>query len=105
MHRPKRRRNGSSMKRAALLLGILLALGLPAAAQTTTKLGIVLMHGKQGRPDAAIVNVAERIESAGFLVERPMMRWAGPRIYDRALLDCMADVDAAIARLRKRGAT
>jgi pimeloyl-ACP methyl ester carboxylesterase len=92
------------MKRAALLIGILLALIAPAPAQTT-KLGIVMMHGKTGRPDFAIVQVAEQMEKAGFLVERPTMCWAGSRIYDRALLDCMADVDAAIARLRKRGAT
>jgi len=92
------------VKRAFLVLGLLLALIMPAPAQTT-KLGIVMMHGKQGRPDFGIVQIAQQMEKAGFLVERPMMCWSGSRIYDRALLDCMADVDAAIVRLRKRGAT
>jgi esterase/lipase len=33
------------------------------------------------------------------------MCWSAARIYDRAYLECFADIDAATARLKQRGAT
>lgn len=64
-----------------------------------------MIHGKQGLPDGNLAGISQTIEKAGFPVERPSMCWARARIYDRTLPDCMADVDAAIGRLKSRGAT
>ena len=79
-----------------------LGAALPAGAET---LGIVLMHGKEGSSaDRGIAHLAGELESAGYLVERPTMCWSRSRIYDRAFLDCLADIDAAVVSLKARGA-
>jgi pimeloyl-ACP methyl ester carboxylesterase len=90
--------------RALQSLGIviaLIAISHPAWAQE--RLGVVLMHGKQSAPGEH-QPLADAIASAGFLVEQPEMCWSGRRIYDRSYLDCLLDIDAAIDRLKARGA-
>ena len=85
-----------------------LALGLcwpaPGAVAQAETLGVVMLHGKHGRPEQ-LAGLAAQIEAAGFLAERPDMCWSATRIYDRSYLDCFADIDAATARLKSRGAT
>jgi dienelactone hydrolase len=78
------------------------ALLVSAAAQAAS-LGVVLVHGKQGRGEQ-FVRIAEAMHEAGWLTERPEMCWSRARIYDRPYLDCLDDIDAAVARLRQRGA-
>jgi esterase/lipase len=76
---------------------------LAASAHGET-VGIVMMHGKRGTP-TELQQLAEIVSSAGFLAERPEMCWSAARIYDRTYLECFADIDAAVARLKQRGAT
>lgn len=91
------------MKRICLVLACLIAL---ASAARADGIGVVLMHGKQGNPDQPqLAYISQQIEKAGFPVDRPTMCWSRTRVYDRTLLDCMADIDASIARLKNRGAT
>ena len=86
------------------ILACLLAIA-PVAARADA-IGVVLMHGKQGTPDEHyLAYLSQQIEKAGFPVDRPTMCWSRTRIYDRALLDCMADIDDLIARLKNCGAT
>jgi esterase/lipase len=84
----------------ALAAGWLILAGT-ANAET---IGIVMLHGKHGTP-AQLQQLDEAVTTAGFVVERPEMCWSRDRIYDRAYLDCFADADAAVARLKQRGAT
>jgi pimeloyl-ACP methyl ester carboxylesterase len=76
---------------------------LAASAHGET-VGVVMMHGKHGTP-AQLQQLAAAVANAGFLVERPEMCWSAARIYDRTYLECLADIDAAAARLKERGAT
>ena len=91
------------MKRL-LLVAFLIAL-LPSSA-FADRIGVVLIHGKQGfsgqRP---FVYLVQQLQNAGFMVDQPDMCWSRTRIYDRTLPDCMADIDASIARLKNSGAT
>ena len=91
------------MKHIVLLLFAWLALG-PIAARADS-VGVVLIHGKQGSPDAPhLAYISQQIEHAGFLLDRPTMCWSRTRIFDRTIADCMADIDASIGRLKSRGA-
>lgn len=91
------------LRRAFLVAALAIALAVPARAGE--KLGIVLMHGKDGSPDRGIAGLAAALERAGYLVDRPEMCWSRHRIYDKSYLDCLAEIDLAVARLRARGAT
>jgi pimeloyl-ACP methyl ester carboxylesterase len=93
------------MSYAARLLLCLALAWQPAAAQTAPveKVGIVLMHGKGGRPGPA--GLASALRRAGALVETPEMPWSRGRIYAKSYDDSMVEIDAAVARLRKAGAT
>jgi pimeloyl-ACP methyl ester carboxylesterase len=90
------------MTRNRLALAIALAVWpVPADAD---RIGVVLMHGKQSAP-AEHTGRATTITDAGFTMEAPEMCWSGRRIYDRPYGDCLREVDAAIARLKQKGAT
>lgn len=89
------------MRWTAVVL-ITLMLAAPAAGQS--RVGIVLVHGKQSAPQH-MTNVADALLSAGYAVERPEMCWSASRIYDMAYLDCLRDIDAAVERLRSAGAS
>jgi pimeloyl-ACP methyl ester carboxylesterase len=87
----------------ALLLTALIA---PSGnvAHADVRFGVVLMHGKQSAPDEH-APLAEALAAAGYPVERPEMCWSARRIYDLAYLQCLGEIDAALDRLRRRGAT
>ena len=89
------------MRKPIVLLATCLVFAAPVRAET---IGVVMMHGKTGTP-AQFDGLAAAVEAAGFPVERPQMCWTRSRIYDRTYLDCLADADAAAARLKARGAT
>jgi pimeloyl-ACP methyl ester carboxylesterase len=67
-------------------------------------IGIVLLHGKTGMPGQHD-KLAAALAAAGYLVELPKLCWSKDRIFDKPYVGCMAEVDAAIARLRSRGAS
>jgi esterase/lipase len=89
------------MRRARpILIAVQLLCAGPASAETV---GLVLMHGKQGMPQQ-FERMANALEERGYVVERPEMCWSRQRIYDLTYLDCFRDIDAAIVRLKARGA-
>jgi pimeloyl-ACP methyl ester carboxylesterase len=96
----------ASVVLAIALIGGFIATAIPAPRPA----GIVLLHGKTGEPAgrpghvAVIAELAASLERAGYLVEQPEMCWSGARIYDEAYPDCFKDIDAAVARLKARGA-
>jgi pimeloyl-ACP methyl ester carboxylesterase len=88
---------------AAALLVLVILSGRSPQSQADT-IGIVLMHGKSGSPQMVVDGLATALTGAGYRVDTPEMCWSRLRIYDRPLLDCMTEVDSAIARLRRNGA-
>lgn len=84
-----------------MLLSFSVALTTHAADQSV---GVVLMHGKWGSPDRAILDLATDLEKVGFLVVRPEMPWSGRRLYDKGVDSAMAEIDAAVKSLRDKGA-
>ena len=81
---------------------VVLCIGAPLSAADT--IGIVLMHGKTGSPNAIITGLASALQAAGYLVDTPEMCWSQRRIYDRSFTDCLTEIDAAAGRLKGRGA-
>jgi esterase/lipase len=86
-------------KTALALMGLL---ALVEAAHSET-IGVVMLHGKHSTP-AQFDTLAPAVEAAGFAVELPEMCWSRTRIYDRAYLDCLTEVDQSVAALKARGA-
>ena len=74
-------------------------------ARGADRIGVVLLHGKQGHPGGYIAGLVAAVQAAGYLVEAPEMCWSRNRIYDRPYLGCLSDLDAAVTRLKTRGAT
>lgn len=85
-----------------ITIAAIFVLLLPARGQE--RLGIVLLHGKEGMPQSFLLYDAP-LANQGYLVERPEMCWSRQRIYDRPYLECLRDVDEAIERLRTHGMT
>lgn len=71
--------------------------------QAAEKIGVVLLHGKEGSPDR-LEPLAGSFNQQGFDTERPEMCWSWRRIYDKPYLDCIAEIDAAVEKLKTRGA-
>jgi esterase/lipase len=92
----------STLARTALLcLALLLGLAEESAAGG---IGVVLLHGKTGMPDQH-AKLATALRAAGYTVEMPELCWSKNRIFDKSYADCMAEVDAVVARLKSQGAT
>jgi len=62
------------------------------------------MHGKGGTPGRNVDTLISALESAGILVEAPLMPWGKERIYDRSYEDSLAEMDGYVAKLKARGA-
>src|SRR5882757_1034863 len=78
--------------------------GLVASASAAEKLGIVMLHGKQGVPEQ-LEAYDEPLGAQGHFTERPEMCWSRQRIYDQPYPECLHEIDRAIERLRSRSAT
>ena len=81
---------------------VILALSFQAKAEE--RLGIVLIHGKNGRPEQ-LTPFAQKLAGQGYLTEQPEMCWSRGRIYDRPYLECLDEIGAAVDRLNARHAT
>ena len=88
------------LRRLLSVLAVLL-LAVPSAWAAD---GVVLLHGKNGSPDRLIANLSNELEREGYLVERPPMPWSRQRGFDAGYEQAMAEIDAAVARLKARGA-
>jgi dienelactone hydrolase len=81
-----------------LIAAILAVAACVSAANAGGKLGVLMLHGKQGHPTQF-----DSYEAP--LTARPTMCWSRERIYDKPYPDCLAEIDAAAAQLRARRAT
>jgi dienelactone hydrolase len=99
-----RESEGVAMSRIAwFCLSAIAMVALASTATAQVKIGVVLMHGTDSMPPG-IGGVDGALRGAGYLVETPEMCWSKRRKHDRTYLDCLKDVDAAVARLKARGA-
>lgn len=91
----------------ALALGLALGLsGSGGVAWAAGPIGVVVIHGKDSKPPHRGVGpLASRLAAEGFLVETPEMPWSAARGYDADYEQAMAEIDAAVARLKARGAS
>ena len=90
---------------SALLTAMTAAIPSLAQQDSLAGLGIVLIHGKGGTPTTGIEGLHESLKHAGALVDAPEMPWSARRIYDATYDQAMAEIDAAVERLKKAGAT
>ena len=88
----------------AAAVGLWAGLALASTASAQSRIGIVLVHGKQGS-EHNLQSLADALTAAGYAVERPEMCWSRRRIYDAPYLDCLRDIDGAAERLRAAGAS
>ncbi|HYC65067.1 MAG TPA: alpha/beta hydrolase [Reyranellaceae bacterium] len=92
-----------------VLLGLSAALLLASTAQAQERLGILLMHGKQGTARESRTGmgiIASNLESAGHKVLMPNMPWAGSD-WERinvTVEQVHALIDGYVAQLRGQGA-
>jgi esterase/lipase len=88
------------LKRSLLAALILAVIGAPVSANG--KIGVVLLHGKTGTPNQ-LAKLAAALTAAGFTVDTSEMCWSKTRIFDKALPDCLAEVDTEALKLRAEG--
>lgn len=76
----------------------------PSAADE--RIGVVLMHGKGGTvtPRSPVGLLAGALDDAGFLVAAPDMPWSRSRYLAKTYEESMAEIDAAVERLKSEGA-
>jgi pimeloyl-ACP methyl ester carboxylesterase len=85
----------------ALLAGLMFSMPGVAVAKDLKGWGIVVMHGKGGRP-GSMTAISSALTAAGALVASPTMSWSsGYQTYTRTL----DEVAGHIASLRAKGAT
>ena len=63
-----------------------------------------LVPGLGSANSGSVALLATTMEGAGYLVEQPEMCWSYGRRRDRPFLDCLAELEAPVARLTGRGA-
>ena len=100
--------------RALGRMGLALVLTLAvSAARADQKIGVVLLHGKLGSPigmggpgtQPVGARLMAALKGAGYLVAAPEMCWSKRRGFDKPRADCLAEIDTAVAGLKKDGAT
>jgi esterase/lipase len=88
--------------RALFLLPLLLAASIGVA--DASSIGVLLLHGKTGTPEQ-LAKLSAALTAAGYAVATPEMCWSKTRIFDKALPDCLKELDASIGLLKSQGAT
>ena len=106
------KRNYNLFPRISLQKAVLIAviftncLGLPLVkADQSEKIGVVILHGFGASPNQHIAGLTDTLTKNDYLVERPEMCWSLKRAYDQSYLECLKAIDAAITKLKDRGAT
>ena len=91
----------------AFVLGLvaLLAAASPLAAASLRGMGVVFLHGKGVWPGAFDGGIPSALEAEGAKVVSPEMPWSLRRMYGATFDQAMAEIDAAVATLKARGAT
>src|SRR5580704_1569330 len=96
-----------------LLLFCVLSCALPlsrgfvgaAEAANLQGFGIVYLHGKGAWPGGFNGGILSALEDEGALVAKPEMPWSFHRRYGATYDQAMAEIDAAVAGLKAKGAS
>jgi predicted alpha/beta-hydrolase family hydrolase len=95
-----------AVKRKIIFFILFAVFSVAPACEAASKIGIVLMHGKNGIPTAPnISRLAGRLTFEGFIVVTPDMPYSKFRQYDMSYEDTVAEIDEAVAGLKKQGAS
>ena len=91
---------------AGALLAILALLWAPFlhADPAASEIGVVVMHGKGGRPGKFVDELAAALEREGFQVANLEMPWSGRRQYDVDMNGGVAEITRALDAMRAKGA-
>lgn len=74
------------------------------AQVSAAEIGVVVMHGKGGNPNAWVIDLARALEAEGFQVANLEMPWSGRRQYDVDMAGAVNEISAALDAMRARGA-
>lgn len=88
------------MFRRLVLLTCSLLLAGSAVAQDV---GVVMLHGKWGRPGTLTLPAVNAIEQQGWPVIELTMPWAGNRLYDASYESALGQIADAVKALRAKG--
>jgi pimeloyl-ACP methyl ester carboxylesterase len=93
--------------RALAALAVVAGLSFAALAQAANLhgVGVVYLHGKGAWPGAADGGILSTLAEEGALVATPEMPWSFNRKYGATYEQAMAEIDAAAAGLKAKGAT
>lgn len=95
------------MKRLLTYIAIGLAFVTASLCHAQDRIGVVLMHGKQGGGvrDNSLDALHKKLQGAGMLVLKPEMPWSFSRYIDGHWDQAMAEIHRHVQTLRERGAT
>src|SRR5712671_4474723 len=101
---------GMSLIRRLFLVGLgalSIAPALPRAALglELSELGVVFVHGKGMWPGAFDGGIVNLLREAGAKVATPGMPWSFTRIYAASYQEGLREIDAAVADVKRQGAT
>lgn len=91
---------------AAAVLAALAGCAAPEPPPDTggPRIGVVVLHGKWGDPYGQTLRFTRTMQREGFMTDSPEMPWSGRRAYDTGVDGMVKEIDAAVGRLRSRGA-
>ena len=90
---------------ALLVPGARAYLGPARAAPSLQGFGIVYLHGKGAWPGGFNGGILSALEDEGAVVAKPEMPWSFHRRYAATYDAALAEIDAAVAGLRQKGAS
>lgn len=96
----------SEMKKMILLvLAVFGAAIMPTANAAEARVGIVILHGKLAPPNHKFISpLTSALERAGIQVSNPEMPWSKSRQYNKDYAEAIAELEGAVAELKKKGA-
>jgi pimeloyl-ACP methyl ester carboxylesterase len=75
------------------------------AAEPEGQIGVVLLHGKTGRPEQHIGMLIGPLKHEHYLVEVPEMPWSHRRYLTADYDTALTEIDKAVEKLKSKGAT
>ncbi|MBO0752219.1 MAG: alpha/beta hydrolase [Bradyrhizobiaceae bacterium] len=93
------------MRRAAQALCLLMLMVAPVRAADLHGVGVVFIHGKSTWAGAFDGGIPGSLEADGAVTAEPEMPWSIGRMYGATYEEAMQEIDAAVAGLKKKGAT
>ena len=88
----------------AMLLALALCV-LPAPASAADRLGIVVLHDKNGGADKQLTELVRVLRNVGFPVLAPEMPWSKKRGFDATYQQALVEIGLAVEELHLAGCT